>query len=228
MRLFSKLLLVLVCLPVIAFADQTPLNSVTYQLSAEKWVSTNSAKVTVNVNASVSAQGLAQVQKTVMAKLQKIANQGKWHITQFNRSQDQSGLERVMISAQNRLPEKDLVNLRSKAKSISKPGETFKIANVDFSPSLADMEKTRATLRQDILQQAKADLDGLNKMFPNQHYVLHTVNYGGIRPAPRPMLRTMAMARPEAPALTVSNKLQLHATVAFASQLPAQKAGQSS
>ena len=228
MRTSSKIIFTLLLLPSIAlaappFKRMAMLNRVAFQLSAEQWVSTNTAKVTVNVNASVSSQGLAQVQKNVMGKLQKIANQGKWHITSFNRSQDQSGLERVQISAQSRLPENALVNLRTKAKSISKPGETYTIADVSFTPSLTDVEKTRAILRQNILQQAKTNLEQLNKMYPNQNYVLHGVRFSGVvirgagRRGPRPMM--MARVAAATPPLTVSNKLTLSATVVLASKM---------
>jgi hypothetical protein len=197
------------------------LNQVSLQLSAEQWVSTKTALVTVGVNASVNDSGLEKIQNEVLSKLGQISNKGEWHIVSFNRSQDQSGLEKIQISAQVRLASSDLGGLRDKAKAITKPGETFTIDNVEFTPSADELRSANMALRSDIYQQIKTEVDGLNKLYPDYKYYLHTVNFlGEVMPMAQPvaMYKTNAMAASDARTsnLAVGDKLKVTATVVLA------------
>lgn len=193
------------------------LNQISLQLSAEQWVTTKTALVTVGVNASVSDTGLEKIQNEVLSKLNQISNKAEWHIISFNRNQDQSGLERVQMSAQIRLVSADLSGLRDKAKAISKPGETFTIDNVEFSPSADELRSANMALRQDIYQQVKTEIDDLNKLYPDAKYYLHNVNFlGDITPQPMTMYRTNATDAPSANNLIVGNKLKVTANIVLA------------
>ena len=78
-----------------AWADNTfepLLNTVTLELNAEQWVATQTALVSVGVNAAVTGGGLEKMQSTVLAKLNQISK-GEWHVVSFNRTLSQSGLE---------------------------------------------------------------------------------------------------------------------------------------
>src|SRR5689334_17947981 len=99
-------------------------NKVTLQLNAEQWVTTKSALVNVNINASVNDTTLEKIHSQILDKLNRLAK-GDWHLISYDRTQDKSGLESVQIVAQARLLETDLSGLRDKAKSMSKPGETY-------------------------------------------------------------------------------------------------------
>jgi predicted secreted protein len=198
------------------------LNQVSLQFSAEQWVTTKTALVTVGVNASVSDSGLEKIQSEVLSKLNQISNKAEWHIVSFNRNQDQSGLERVQISAQVRLASADLNGLRDKAKAISKPGETFTIDNVEFSPSSDELRAATTTLRNDIYQQIKTEIDDLNKLYPESKYYLHNVNFlGEVMPQPMAMYKTNTLVASAADVRSTSNlavgdKLKMTATVVLA------------
>lgn len=196
------------------------LNTVTLQLNAEQWVTTKTALVTVGVNASVSDQGLEKIQSEVLSKLNQISSKGEWHIVSFNRSLDQSGLERVQISAQVRLSSSDLVGMRDKAKALSKPGETFTIDNVEFTPSATELRDANVVVRNDIYQQVKTEVASLNQLYPDQKYYLHTINFiGEIVPVPQAttMYMKTADASPRVSNLSVGDKLKITATVVLAS-----------
>lgn len=150
-------------------------NRVSFQLQAEQWVLTNTAEFTVSVDATLDKLGLAQARAQILGKLAALSKDADWHITVFDRSQNQSGLEQLRVEAQTRLPEKDLSNLRDKAKEISKPGLIFNIQQINFIPSLADYEKVRTELRSTIYTNAQAEVERLNKAFPNQNYSVHAV-----------------------------------------------------
>ena len=91
-------------------------NKVTLQLQAQQWITTKSALVTVGVNAAVTDHGIENIQASVLQKLNQLSDKGEWHVLNFNRQEDKSGLENVRISAQASLPQSELASLRSKAK----------------------------------------------------------------------------------------------------------------
>jgi hypothetical protein len=224
-KFFYLLTGILIALPAWADNDLEPLlNKVTLQLQSEQWVTTKTALVNVSVNAAVSDQGIDQVQADVMQKLGQISSKGDWHIVSINRQQDSSGLENMQIAAQARLPQSELAGLRSKAKSASKPGETFTVDNIQFTPSEDEVRQANSLLRNNIYQQAKAEVDALNKVYPEQKYYLHQVDFNFSPPPIEPMpmaqnamvLTKSVRMGPSLP-LSVGNKVQLQASVVLAS-----------
>lgn len=216
------LLLILVAFSVPARADinlEPLLNKVVLQLQAEQWITTKTALVDVSINAAVTDQGIEKIQANVTQKLNQLSDKGEWHVLSFNRQLDRSGLESIQMKAQARLPQTELGNLRGKAKSISKPGETFTIDNVHFTPSNEEIRDANTALRNNLYLQAKAEIENLNKLYPDQKYYLHEINFISLSPiSPMPM---NAMVRAEAmsasPPLSVGNKANLQAMVTVAS-----------
>jgi hypothetical protein len=198
------------------------LNKVMIKFSAEEWVITKSALVTVGVNASVNAGDLDKIQDEILKKLVSISGQGEWHIISFDRSLDTSGLEKIVISAQARLPSGSLAGLRDRAKAITKPGETFTLDNIAFTPSEDDLRQANTELRSNIYMQTKDEIDRLDKMYPDQHYYVHDVDFVGEftqAPGPIPMAGNY-MAMRANNNLAVGDKLTMTATVILAA-LPA-------
>lgn len=212
-------------LPAWADVNLEPLlNKITLQLQTEEWVTTKSALAYVTVNAAVTDQGLEKIQENVMQKLGQIAS-GEWHIASLIREQDKSGLENVAILAQIRLAQTELGSLRTKAKAISKPGETYEVKNVQFTPSEEEIEAANTKMRNAIYLQAKAEIDAINKQYPDQKYYLHKINFMSMPVMPQPI----AMEAQAAPAmnfsslrmtssapLSVGNKASLRAEVELA------------
>lgn len=199
------------------------LNKVTLQLHAEQWVTTQTALVEVGINAAVNTQGIEKIQAQVMQKLAQLSNKGEWHLVSFDRQQDRTGLESIQITAQARLPQAELSGLRDRAKSISKPGETFTIYNVQFTPSEEEFRQVRVALRNTLYQQAKAEIEMLNKIYPDQKYYLHNIDFnaGQVMPVAMSMTKMASSAAVSAaeaaPPLAVGNKTELFATVELAS-----------
>ena len=215
--------------PSFAYAKKPALDKVSYVLTASEWVNTKTAKVEVTVNASLNNQDLAKAREAIMGTLNQVAK-GQWHIINFNRSQDSSGLEKLLVVANARVEQANLVNLNKNAKNISKPGLTYKVTNVDFSPSLAEKNKVKAQLRQRLYQKIDAELTALNQTYPSQHFSVNRIIFADdvnklamnqsykMQAMPIAMLKTSANS-----AITVSNKLILNAFVTLASNRPKDK-----
>ena len=206
-----------------AFADdraEALLNRVTFRLDADQWVTTKTALVTISLNAGVSDLGVEKIQEETLNKLNKISDQGEWHIISLDRSQDQTGLEKIQILAQARLPSSDLAGLRDKAKALSKPGETFTLDNIQFTPSEEEFRTANAALRSAIYRQAQDELDRLNKAYPSQKYYLHTIDFnGGMLPQPLAQNTFVSVRMSQGNVtrdLPVGDKLLLSATVTLA------------
>lgn len=204
-----------------AMQDVSPLlDTVSFQLSAEQWATSTTAKVVVGINATLSDAQLGAMHNTIMGNLSKIAANVDWHITQFQRSKNQSGLEQLYAEAEARIPENALTSLRQNADSISKPGETYTINAIDYAPSAAEIEKVRAELRSQIYDKVEAELVRLNKVYSDEKFHLHSIDFTAATPVPVPMMRTMLVAESNAapaPAMAVSNKVMVDADVVLAS-----------
>lgn len=196
------------------------LDKIIFQVSAERWVSTSQANVVINIDASLDKENLSNLRKKIEENLQSIAK-ADWRITQFNRSQDSSGLEKLNIQAEARVSESVLTNINQQTKDLSKPGVTFKVERIDFFPSLAEMEKTRNEVRTLIYQQINDEVAALQKAYPKQAYTVNVVDFiGGITPAAMAKQEggstggAMMLASPAA--MSVSNKVEMTATVILA------------
>ncbi len=228
-KLCTVLIFMLLLSSIFASPNNPPLNQVMLQLQAEKWAVASTAKVIVNVNASLANADLANIHAQIMQNLQKVAPKADWHITHFNRSQGQSGLEQLNITAQTRLPENALANLRQQAEKVSKPGEKYTIVNILFTPSLQEIQTVEQQLRAQLYTQAYQEMQRLNKTFSDQHFVLHNISFVNAPATPAmPMMNTLVMQKGNGGAtpLSVSDKVILNATVVFAASMQSEKISQ--
>lgn len=201
------------------------LDKVIFQVSAKESVTTQTALLSVTVNATLNNADLVKARADIMSNLGKIAK-GDWQLTQFDRSQDNSGLEKLYVAAQARVPQASLTDIYQQAKTVSKPGATYEISAVEFKPSLTEFQQVRSDLREKLYQQVNNELGRLNKVYGNQTYsVNRIIFFEGDMPIPmnqtyksREMnTMVMAAAAAPAPALTVSNELIMNAFVELAS-----------
>jgi hypothetical protein len=208
-----------------AWADTLPLpplDQVQLTLTAQEWAKTDKAKVTVAVNAVLNKMALADMRGKIMTNLNKIAK-GNWHVTNFERSQDSSGLEKLYVEAEARINETALTNVNAEAEKISGSGIKYKIQDIDFTPSVADIEKVKKSLRADIYRQTQEEITALNALYPKQAYQLHSIHFSEFIAASTVRTQVMMVsggARPQAnvESNSVSNLITLTANVNLASQ----------
>ncbi|CDZ78769.1 hypothetical protein BN59_03083 [Legionella massiliensis] len=227
MRRFIAILALLALSPWVNASDwpyQLTMDKVVFQISAKQWVTTQSALLTVNINATLTNADLVKARADIMANLNKISV-GEWQLTQFDRSQDSSGLDKLFVAAQARIPQTSLPDIYKSAKDITKPGATYEINGVEFKPSLEEVQQVKMQLRERLYEQINDELGRLNKVYNNQNYSVNQVYFfEGDQVVPMAKAREMnAMAfnavatpAPAAP-LTVSNELVMSAMVELAS-----------
>lgn len=216
------LLAFFMCTPLMALADNArpPLDEITFVLTQQAWAKTDTANVTVAINAALDKTSLTTMRGTIMNNLNKIAP-ADWHLVQFQRSQDSSGLEKLSVEAEARVKETALNTINAQALSVSKPGSNYKIQSVDFTPTIADVEKIKQTLRDALYQQINTEIALLNKTYSTQKYMLHGVRFTDYAPPHTQMLMQVAAPRAMAEVATtntVSQMVTLTAEVDIASE----------
>jgi hypothetical protein len=202
---------------------QLVLDKIDFQVQEKQWVITHTALLGVNINATLTNADLVKARSDIMERLNKIAK-GDWHLIQFDRSQDNSGLEKLYVQAQARVDQGALTDIYKNAKSVSLPGAQYEIASVDFKPSLDEVQAVLTQIRQTLYQKVNDELARINKAYPAQNYSVSNLVFveGSNPPQPKPyqakVMNTMMVdGAAAAPALTVSNELILTAVVEVAS-----------
>lgn len=219
--------------PAMAQIAPAPDDAVYLDLSTEGFVTTQTANVTITVSAAASDDKAASLRNDMQKAVANLAGkESDWRLTSFSRSQDQSGLTRWDALYEARLPESALSNLSDKAQKASKPGMTLRVANIDFTPTLAETEARRGELRTELYKRANDELTRLNTTLPGRQYRIGNVSFTGEMPqpmavaAPRMMKMAMASDAAMAPASAeIAQHLTVTARVTFAARPPVAPAG---
>jgi hypothetical protein len=217
-----------------------PDDRVMLDVSAEDWVTTKTAHVSVTVEAAVNAS-TAGTMRDEMNKAVNALAKADWRLTSFDRTQDQTGLERWSAIYEARMPESDLGGLADTAKKLSKAGMQLSVGTIDFTPTLDEMETARSALRVQIYKIAEDQLAALNAAMPGRTYRIALVDFtgdDGSSPMPHvikgPMAMRAMMAVPSAQApdqsassptpVDRSEKVTLTARIDFAAMPVPEKA----
>jgi len=189
-------------------------------LSAEDWVDTSDALVSVSIAAAFSGDRTTSLRADMLKVLGELAADVDWRITRFVQGAGKAGLENWRVRAEARINESGLGGLRDRARRLSKPGLQLVIAGTNFSPTRAEREKVAGHLRERIYTMVAAEAERLSRAFTGKTFRLHLIDFTGQmvhREAKRTrqMRATAAPARLEAAdtgALSVSRKLIVTAT----------------
>lgn len=148
---------------------QPVIDTVSFNVSVEDWVKTETALVTLVVDIAGNGNG-GTVRSDVLKAVAGIADRAEWRIVAMNPQSDSAGLERWQAQLQARLPEGQLSALGDRAKKASKPGLQVRVGTIAFDPTLAETEETRSALRDKIYAKVNAELKRLNAAFPGRNY----------------------------------------------------------
>lgn len=210
--------------PVIPVAQYPQFNTIHYQTSVEQWVTTKTALVTIGVDASLNQTGMDNMQQQVSDSLKSLASDINWQMTDYERTQDASGLERVHIEEQARLTADQLTNLRTKTDTLSKPGIKYSIIDIQFTPSLAEIQVAQDNLRSQLYSKVKQEIELLNKNYDQTFYV-HDLEFSpGDASPPQPMAQNngnykmvQMAAVPSSSQATMSQRMVMSVDVVLAS-----------
>lgn len=204
------------------------LDKVEFQLSDKQWVKTHTALLQVHISATLNDADVVKARASIETNLGKIAS-SQWQITQFDRNQDESGLAKLDVQAQARVPVEQLNNVYTQAEKVSRPGENYTIQQVDFKPSFQELQLAKNQLRASLYKQVSQEIENLNQAFPAQHYSVHQLEFTEVVNTMVSESRSqtvMLNALPQAsPNVNVSNEISLTVLVDVASNRKDNKVG---
>jgi hypothetical protein len=171
-------------------------DQITLNVAVEDWVKTETARVTLRIDAAgggdAKATGAAGLRPDLIKAAKAVADKADWRITTLDQQEDSAGLERWQALLETRLPEAALAGLEGRAKGASRPGLQVRIAEVAFQPTLAEFETTRSQLRQQIYDRVTAELGRLKAAFPGRDFRLGRIDFGEDS-QPQPMMAQRMM-----------------------------------
>jgi hypothetical protein len=222
------------CLPLLlaspAWAQVPPpvMDQVVLDLTAEDWVGTETARVTVSTDAAATGTDAGTQRADLLKAIDGLAPDAEWRIVSFDRSTDQAGLERWRAVAEARLAENALGGLADKARQASRPGLQLRIASIEFTPTLGETEAVRGRLRAEIYGKAASELKALEQSFPGRKFRMGNIDFvdqppmAYARKTREDMQQPMAMAAAPAQdgSVNVSEKLVMRARVILSAVAP--------
>ncbi len=207
---------------VVQLASPYPsLNRIHYVVQKEQWVVSDSARVIVAVNANLTNDALDRFQDRMNKSLSALAKNVSWHVTQFNRNQDSSGLEQVSAQAEARIANSALAGLRVKADKLSSPGIKYSIVDIQYGPSDADIQKAKDNLRQSVYAAISEEIRSLNKTY-KQAFFVNSIDFdliSSFNPGPQPAMLMRNKVDVSNDSVPVNQKLVLEADVVLAAKV---------
>ena len=203
-----------------AYATDTCLNQVSMNLSAEAWVATQTAQVTVAVNAALTQDQSSNLSAALLEKLSSVSGVSDWRLVSLTRQENDAGLIAVNAQAVARLSNSQISTMQTKLQKLNKPGEKYGIQEINYTPSLQEVNTTETVLRSSLYDQVRQSLSALNKDFPDAHYQVYRVSFnGGRERTAMPLAAYVRGAGADEPKVDVGNKMTMSANVIYAAPI---------
>jgi hypothetical protein len=223
MKPMLKLLGLMCIAPMVCAEEVVPhmvLDKVLFQITQRQWVATQTALLSVSINVTLNSPDLVKARAEIMTRLNQVAK-GEWHLTEFERSQDSSGLEKLYVQAQARVNQSYLTNAYQNAKTASAPGAKYEVSGIEFKPSLEETSGVRTQIREQLYKSVNDEIGRINKAYPNQNYSVNQLVFTegeGIKPQAYASSKDVnVLVATSSPPISVSNELVMTAMVEAAS-----------
>lgn len=152
-------------------------DEVVLMLEVEDWVETTSATVRVVADLAVEAGAFGAARADLVATLGGFGIDTIWRIVQFGKRADDAGYERWSVTAEARVPEAALSDLTAKAKQATKPGRALRVADIDYSPMLAEREAVIDGLRARVYARVGKEIGALNAAFADRSFRIRLIDF---------------------------------------------------
>lgn len=195
---------------------------VSFTLTQEGWVQTESARVIATVDLQPDLKDSARSKEEVKEALARLTADVEvdWKIVGFQQWKESTDLDRWQVVAEGRVPEKVTAGLADRANEASKPGFKVTVSQISFEPTVAEREAALRALREKIYVAAQTERDRLNLAHPGKTYRVHSMNF-----LPRgqfaPHLRRQEMAMDAQPQMMMAKSAPVAASAAEGGQSPA-------
>lgn len=187
----SLLGVVCACVLATSYAEtQNCQNQISMQLQQEGWVNSNTAQVTVSIQAATNKNDSSAIVANITKKLKDLIKDPiSWRLIDLSTEKNSAGLFAISAKMSARLDNAQLTALQNSIDSLNKAGEQYKVEGIDYQPTLAEISNENTRLRvliyKDVLEQQRI----INGAFADSKYQLQSLNFDSSYTAsPRPMM----------------------------------------
>lgn len=154
-----------------------PQDTITFFLSADKLVVSDTIKVNIQVNALVpNDKGEEAIRTDIKSALAKFIPSADWSFNNLQRSSDTTGYERIWVQASARVSERENYKLHERAKQASVQGLSLDNIGVDTTVPVYKLEKAEQELRLEIIKKAMTETKEIGEL-TNRDYRVQAIEY---------------------------------------------------
>lgn len=158
-------------------------DTVTFTVSAEKTIVNDTVKLVATITAQVAKNEPPEaLPGRVRAMMNKIVDTSKlenvsWNFSNMHRTMDDTGFERVTLTATARVPESENYNLDFRAEEVSSPGLVINNIEADTSIPVYMIEEAIMALRTTLAEKAIVERDALSAAL-GRDYRVQQISFG--------------------------------------------------
>ena len=189
MSLLSLIFLISLSTRVLAESNIRPDDDIILEMEESLWVKAEKAKVIVSIDAAMASEEAKNLRQDVNKSLAGLSKEVDWKLTGFSRRADNTGLERWHVTAEGRLDDAQLAGLESRAKKVSRAGLQVNVAQVNFTPSPAEIEAARKELRKALYKRVTEEIAMIEAVIPTRKFEVGRIDFtNGVMPVPQPRM----------------------------------------
>lgn len=158
--------------------NNIPMDNVHLNFTVEDWLSSNSAEVTVNINASTNGETGNDLKEEVRKALTDLVKVD-WRFVSVSRTVSRSGMEEWLITAQARVNENSMSNINARAKKLGRQGLQYRVGLVDYTPTKEQFEELFTGLREKIYGMVSNEIIRLNTELEGRVWRVAAINFDG-------------------------------------------------
>jgi hypothetical protein len=163
----------------LSFGGEYPQDTISFSLTEESTVSSDTVKISVPVNAIVqNGQSEDELRVTIKDTLKKFIK-ADWNFGATQRHEIQIGIERCTVTATCRVNERENYSLKERARQVSIPGHIeLGDPSPDYSMPNHKLQEAEQELRVRLLKKAKDHAAALSEVV-GIDYRLAEISFGG-------------------------------------------------
>ena len=157
--------------------DYIPMDVLNISFVVEDWLDSDTAEVTIDINASVDNDDSTDLRSEIKESLKKLVD-AEWRLVKISRHSDKVGREAWNLTAKARVKEEDTNKLSARTKKLGRVGLQYRVLSVDFTPTMTQVEELNRTMRSKINGLIANELERLNEELPGRDWRVSSVSYG--------------------------------------------------
>ena len=141
-------------------------DQVKIDLLVRQSVPTETVRVHVEAIVAATPEQASAAPELIRSTLSQVLP-AEWATSFASRSDDDSGMEQIILQASTRVPEAKTAGLSDRLRKASRSGLSLKLRDIEFRPPQKQIDEITKNLRSEIYRLAQEEVDTLNKALPS-------------------------------------------------------------